>query len=364
MKKIVWLMMAVVLIFIAVACAGVDGQTKEEESMKTEETYVLPEGANEIYFAGGCFWGTEKLFETINGVLDAQSGYANGKKDIVPDYNAVCGGETGYRETVRVVYDPAKVTLDQLLAAYFYVIDPTVENKQGNDVGDQYQTGIYYTDDASGKIVNEYAEKEKKNYDTFAVEIKPLTNFYPAEDYHQNYLDKNPEGYCHIPPAAMAQINDVVREAGAQEKYTKPTDEKLQQTLSDEQYDVTQNAATERAFTGEYWDFFGKGIYVDIVTGEPLFSSLDKYESSCGWPSFSAAIKENNVTYHEDSSYGMTRTEVRSSAGDSHLGHVFYEDPESPNGVRYCINSASLAFVPYEEMEERGYGAFMDIFDE
>ena len=164
----------------------------------------------EIYFAGGCFWGTEKLFQSIHGVLDAESGYANGRQEILPTYPRVCQGDTGYRETVKVRYDCTQVSLEQLLKAYFYVIDPTVEKRQGNDIGDQYQTGIYYSDEASGQVVASYAAEERKKYDKFAVEIAPLAVFHTAEDYHQDYLDKNPDGYCHVPRRIFSQINEVI----------------------------------------------------------------------------------------------------------------------------------------------------------
>ena len=329
--------------------------------MVLKQTYILPERAQEIYFAGGCFWGMEKLYQSISGVLYVERGYANGKKDIVPDYNSVVFGDTGYRETVRVVYEPWQVSLEQLLTAFFYVIDPTVEKQQGNDTGDQYQTGIYYPDEDSGRIVKAFEEKEKKKHHKFAVEIEPLTSYFTAEEYHQDYLIKNPGGYCHIAQSAFEKINEVIgtKPIG----YAKPGAQTLRDKLTDLQYNVTQKGDTERAFTGEYWDFYEKGIYVDIVTGEPLFSSLDKYKSSCGWPSFFAPISYKSVIFKEDSSHGMNRTEVKSRSGDSHLGHIFYGEPESPNGVRYCINSASLEFIPYDHMEERGYGEWIKLFN-
>ena len=171
------------------------------------------EKLKEIYFAGGCFWGTERLFQHIEGVKDTECGYANGKKEISPDYKRVCKGDTGYRETVRVNYDPSVVTLPQLLAGFFHVIDPTVEKRQGGDVGDQYQTGIYYTNEEDGEIVKAYAAKEKENYPVFAVELSPLSVFVPAEEYHQDYLIKNPDGYCHISLMEFEEINDVVSKA-------------------------------------------------------------------------------------------------------------------------------------------------------
>ncbi len=171
---------------------------------------TISENAKVIYFAGGCFWGTEKLFQSINGVIDGETGYANGNPEITPDYTTVCLGDTGYRETVKVVYDESRVSLRQLLKAYFYAIDPTVEKRQGADIGEQYQTGIYYADEKSGEIVNAYVEEEKKKYENFFVEVGPLTVFHPAEAYHQNYLDKYPGRYCHLPLSIFGEINDII----------------------------------------------------------------------------------------------------------------------------------------------------------
>ena len=261
---------------------------------------------------------------------------------------------------MKVEYDPEKVSLDALLLAYFYVIDPTVENQQGNDRGSQYQTGLYYTDDESKDTVERVAEIERGRSEKFFVEIGPLKNYYPAEEYHQDYLEKNPGGYCHIPKEEIELFSKLSIDPG---DYKKPAAESIRDKLTEEQYRVTQESGTEIAFTGEFWDKFEKGIYVDVVTGEPLFSSTDKFESGCGWPAFTKPIEAPAVVERDDSSYGMKRTEVRSRAGDSHLGHVFENDPESPNGVRYCINSASLRFVPYEKMESEGYGYLLDIFE-
>ena len=334
------------------------GQTSD---MSGEESMYMDTTENVIYLAGGCFWGMEQLMQSIPGVLDAQNGYANGTCAADADYKTVCGGNTGFRETVRVEYDPDQVSLDALLLAYFYVIDPTVENRQGNDIGSQYQTGVYYTNDKAKETVERIAEIERGRSDKFFVEIGPLKNYYPAEEYHQDYLEKNPGGYCHIPKEEMELFSKLRIDPG---DYKKPAAETIRDKLTDEQYRITQESGTERAFTGELWDKFEKGIYVDVVTGEPLFSSTDKFESGCGWPAFTKPIEEPAVVELEDLSHGMRRTEVRSRAGDSHLGHVFTGDSESPNGVRYCINSASLRFVPYEKMDAEGYGYLLYLFDE
>ena len=331
-----------------------------EEAMMKETEEAMQNNENVIYLAGGCFWGLEKLMQSIPGVTDAVSGYANGTGEADANYKAVCAGGTGFRETVKVTYDPGLVSLDALLLAYFYVVDPTVENRQGNDVGSQYQTGVYYTDDASKETVERIAALERGRREKFAVEIGPLVNFFPAEEYHQDYLDKNPNGYCHIPRAEIELFSQMKIDPG---DYKKPAAEAIRDRLTDEQYRVTQEGATESPFRNEFWDQFEKGIYVDVVTGEPLFSSADKFESGCGWPAFSKPIEEPAVVELPDDSHGMHRTEVRSRAGDSHLGHVFTGDRESPNGVRYCINSASLRFVPYEKMEQEGYGELLSLFD-
>ena len=315
------------------------------------------EGAAVIYLAGGCFWGLEKLMESMPGVLDAVSGYANGNAEVIPNYQSVSSGKTGYRETVRVEYDPAQISLDALLFAFFEVIDPTIKNAQGHDIGTQYQSGIYYPDETSGEIVNRIAEIYRNRFSPFAVEIAPFERFYEAEDYHQDYLANNPGGYCHISLRDIDALSQVIVDPG---RYPRPSDEQIRKMLSDEQYNITQQHGTERAFQNQYWDNHAHGLYVDIVTGEPLFSSRDKFDSGTGWPSFSRGIDENAFFLVTDTSHGMLRTEARSRAGDTHLGHVFYNEPSSPSGTRYCMNSASLRFIPYEEMENEGYGYLLE----
>lgn len=315
---------------------------------------------NVIYLAGGCFWGIEHLMQSIPGVIDAKSGYANGTCAAEANYKSVCAGNTGFRETVRVEYDPKRVSLDALLLVYFYVIDPTVKNRQANDIGSQYQTGIYYTNDTVRETAQRIYDLEKSRRTKFYVEFGPLVNFYPAEEYHQDYLQKNPNGYCHIPRGEIELFSKLKIDPG---DYQKPAAEAIRDKLTAEQYRITQQNGTERAFQNEYWNKFEKGIYVDVVTGEPLFSSDDKFESGCGWPAFSKPIEKPAVVERQDNSHGMQRTEVRSRAGDSHLGHVFTGDTDSPNGIRYCINSAALRFVPYEKMQSEGYGYLLSLFN-
>lgn len=315
----------------------------------------------EIYLAGGCFWGTEHFLKLIEGVKSTQVGYANGNI-ANPTYKQVCTGTTDFAETVKVEYDSEKVNLPFLIDLFFKTIDPTSLNKQGNDQGTQYRTGIYYTHPTDLPTIQETVNRLAANYPRpLVIEIKPLQNFYPAEEYHQDYLDKNPRGYCHIHPELFELARKAKMKKQATAAYSKPDDATLRSTLSAEQYAVTQKNATEPAFRNEYWDEHRPGIYVDITTGEPLFVSTDKFDSGCGWPSFSKPIDRKLIQEKTDTTHGMVRTEVRSSAGDAHLGHVFTDGPADKGGLRYCINSASLRFIPKEEMQAEGYGDYIDL---
>lgn len=312
-----------------------------------------------IYFAGGCFWGTEHFFRQIDGVTDTEVGYANSRIPH-PTYQDVCTGHTGAAEGVRVTYDTDKVSLRFLISLYFMTIDPTSVNRQGNDTGTQYRTGIYYTTPDQQRIALEEVGKEAaKHQAPIAVEVIQLQNFYQAEDYHQDYLVKNPEGYCHIDP----RLFEIARKARMKtaEKFPVPTDEELRSRLTQMQYAVTRQNATEPPFLNEYHDEHRKGIYVDVTNGEPLFVSTDKFDSGCGWPSFSRPISKDLISETRDLSHGMDRIEVRSIRSNSHLGHVFPDGPQESGGLRYCINSASLRFIPLEEMAANGYSGYMDL---
>lgn len=302
-----------------------------------------------IYLAGGCFWGLEAYMSKITGVIDAVSGYGNGKTPN-PTYEQVCREDTGYAETVKVDYNEGIIDLENLLAYYFRVIDPTTINRQGGDIGSQYRTGIFYTDQEDEAIIKAYVLLKQKEYALpIQVIVEPLTTFYEAEEYHQDYLEKNPTGYCHINVGlALEPIIDPNR-------YKKPEQQVLKQQLTELQFAVTQETGTEKPFSNPYWDHFHEGIYVDITTGEPLFSSNDKFESQCGWPSFSKAISKDVIFEIEDNSHFMSRTEVRSRVGNAHLGHVFNDGPSATGGLRYCINSAALEFISLDEMEQKGY---------
>lgn len=325
-------------------------EMEKQKDMDKEKENYSKDDLKKIYLAGGCFWGVEEYMQRIYGVYDAVSGYANGKVNN-PTYKTVSSGKSGYAETVEVTYDSKKIKLEDLLNHYFKIIDPTSLNKQGNDMGSQYRTGIYYVDDSDKEVIDKVINFQAKKYsEKIVVENMKLKNFTVAEDYHQDYLKKNPNGYCHID---LSKASEVVIDPA---KYPKPSDDDLKRKLTDIQYRVTQKNETESSFSNEYWDNKEKGIYVDVATGEPLFSSSDKFDSGCGWPSFSKPIAKDVVTYREDKSYNMNRTEVRSRSGDSHLGHVFNDGPKELGGLRFCINSASIKFIPLKDMEDRGYG--------
>lgn len=310
----------------------------------------------DIYFAGGCFWGTEHFFKQIRGVISTEVGYANGHTSN-PSYEEVCSHTTGFAETVHVTYAPDQVSLDKLLELYFLTIDPTSLNRQGGDIGDQYRTGIYYTDSTDLSTIRAALKGlQSKHSKPVVIEVEPLHSFYSAESYHQDYLEKNPSGYCHINPALFRYA----REANA---YVKPSDDELRKKLTPMQYAVTQRASTEPAFSNDYWDEKREGIYVDVTTGEPLFISTDKFDSGCGWPSFSRPIDSTLISEHQDNSHGMRRIEVRSKSGNAHLGHVFEDGPQERGGLRYCINSAALRFIPREEMTQAGYAKYLHLLD-
>lgn len=314
----------------------------------------------EIYLAGGCFWGVEKYLENIPGVISTEVGYANGNTEN-PTYEEVCYEGTGHAETVRVRYDSEQVSLPFILDMYYEVIDPFSIDRQGNDTGTQYRTGIYFTDPDDGGIITESVKGLQEKYgEKPAIEVRPLENYCRAEEYHQKYLDKNPNGYCHI---KQDRFEKAKKAKDPTRRFVKKTDEELKKELSSLQYAVTQKNETEPPYQNAYCDLFAKGIYVDVTTGEPLFLSSDKFHSGCGWPSFSKPISQNLIREVRDSSHGMLRTEVRSQTGDAHLGHVFPDGPVENGGIRYCINSASLRFIPKDRMELEGYGAYKKLLE-
>lgn len=352
------------------ACGSTATPKSDEGDVKplTTTTTVAPENIKGIYLAGGCFWGTEHFMSKIQGVVDVTVGYANGTTEN-PTYQDVITGTTGHAETVYVTYDKTEVDLNFLLPLFYETINPVSVNKQGNDVGSQYRTGVYYSDEADLEVIQQTLATLAKEFDVpLAVEALPIDSYTVAEDYHQDYLIKNPNGYCHIPSAlfdkADAAVPDPLDLEDLLNPYEPMDDEALRETLTTEQYEVTQNAATERAFTNEYWDEYDAGIYVDITSGEPLFLSSDKFSSGTGWPSFSKPIATDVINEFEDNSFWSKRTEVKSALSDSHLGHVFNDGPADMGGLRYCINSASLTFVAKADMEAEGYGELLYLLDE
>lgn len=319
----------------------------------TETADTTQDSAEAVaYFAGGCFWGLEEYFRRISGVTATRAGYAQSKTDS-PSYEEVCSGRPDAAETVEVSYDPSIVSLTTLTRLFYDIIDPFSVDRQGNDHGRQYRTGLYsnpanpsYASDMAVFHAVDAQVGARHGHKT-AVEISPLKNFYPAEAYHQGYLEKNPGGYCHIDPMKIAQVSK-------RQKYIDRIYE-----LDDLQYAVTQEAATEQPFANAYDETFEPGIYADIVSGEPLFASDAKYDSGCGWPAFGRPISPGSLAERADYTVpGRERTEVLAVSSGIHLGHVFNDGPQEFSGVRYCINSASLRFIPLSHMEEEGYGEY------
>lgn len=375
--------LAVTILLLGVVIAGLllfSRRTGSSDAVAAPVPVAVPDTLAKATFAGGCFWCMEPPFDKLDGVVSTTSGYIGGRT-VNPTYEAVSGGGTGHTEAVQIVYDPARISYGQLLDVFWRNIDPLTRDAQFCDEGSQYRTGIFAHDSAQRQL----AESSKRKLDAsgrlerpIVTEIEDAGPFYRAEEYHQDYYLKNPLRYKFYrfscgrdarldelwgdEPVATAatRATPATKGAGSME-YTKLTEAELKQKLTPMQFKVTQDDATEPPFKNEYWDNHRPGIYVDVVSGEPLFSSLDKFESGTGWPSFTKPLEPANVTEHSDRKFFIKRTEIRSAQADSHLGHVFDDGP-APTGLRYCMNSAALRFVPAERLEAEGYGQYLRLF--
>lgn len=315
---------------------------------------------NKAIFAGGCFWCMVEPFDELPGIESVVSGYTGGHTDN-PTYHEVLSGNTGHVEAVEITYDENIFPYEKLVELFWQQIDPTDDGGQFHDRGDSYRTVIFYNDEEQKETAEKSKQKladSKKFSKPIVTPIKPVETFYPAEEEHQDYYKTNSFHYNLYKKGSG-------RKKFIEQNWKKTYDkDELKERLTPMQYTVTQENGTELPFKNEYWNHKDEGIYVDIVSGQVLFSSKDKFDSDCGWPSFSKPIASKSVTEDVDTSHGMIRTEIRSKEADSHLGHVFEDGPQELGGLRYCINSAALKFIPKADLTKEGYSEYNYLFNQ